>query len=123
MYFCAVTVCSAGVGRSGTMIAIDAMMQRLEKKNDINIYEFMYSMRCDRPYMIQNLVCVYIRTYVHPYTYIRIYTYALCIKCVGKYHTQRCAFGCYAYTSVQRYTVGHIATKCVRKQVCVICDM
>ena len=49
-------VCSAGVGRSGTFIAVDAMMERLKEKDDINIYEFLYSMRCDRPFMIQNVV-------------------------------------------------------------------
>ena len=80
VYFCAVSVCSAGVGRSGTMIAIDAMMQRLKTKGDVNIYEFMYSMRCDRPYMIQNLVCVYICTSVYVHTYVRIYM--LCVSSV-----------------------------------------
>ncbi len=50
------SVYSAGVGRSGTFIAVDAMMQRLKEKDDINIYEFLYSMRCDRPFMIQNVV-------------------------------------------------------------------
>jgi netrin-G3 ligand len=47
--------CSAGVGRSGTFMAIDAMMQRLKEKNDLNIYEYIYSMRCERPFMIQNV--------------------------------------------------------------------
>lgn len=58
--FICVSVCvsahSAGVGRSGTFIAVDAMMQRLKEKDEINIYEFLYSMRCDRPFMIQNVV-------------------------------------------------------------------
>lgn len=73
--FICVSVCvsthSAGVGRSGTFIAVHAMMQRLKEKDEINIYEFLYSMRCDRPFMIQNVVsCRYLSkmkgsTYVH----------------------------------------------------------
>ena len=58
-------VCSAGVGRSGTFMAIDAMMQRLKEKNDLNIYEYIYSMRCERPFMIQNVVRMCVKAYTH----------------------------------------------------------
>ena len=47
---------SAGVGRTGTFIAIDAMMQRLKEKNDFNIYNFVTQMRNKRTFMVQNLV-------------------------------------------------------------------
>ena len=48
---------SAGVGRTGTFIAVDAMMQRLKEKDDLNIYNFVTQMRTKRTFMVQNLVC------------------------------------------------------------------
>ena len=47
---------SAGVGRTGTFITIDAMMERLKKKGDINIFEFVSEMRTKRMKMVQTLV-------------------------------------------------------------------
>ena len=47
---------SAGVGRTGSFIAIDAMMQRLKEKDDLDIYDFVTQMRTKRTYMVQNLV-------------------------------------------------------------------
>ena len=47
---------SAGVGRTGTFIAIDTMMQRLEEKDYLNIYEFVTYMRTRRTFMVQNQV-------------------------------------------------------------------
>jgi netrin-G3 ligand len=46
--------CSAGVGRTGTFITIDAMMQRLKAKDDLNIYEYVSYMRTRRTFMVQN---------------------------------------------------------------------
>ena len=46
---------SAGVGRTGTFITIDAMIQRLKERDDLNIYEFVTEMRSKRTYMVQNL--------------------------------------------------------------------
>ena len=48
---------SAGVGRTGTFITVDAMMQRLKEKDDLNIYNFVTQMRTKRTFMVQNLVC------------------------------------------------------------------
>ena len=48
---------SAGVGRTGTFIAVDAMMQRLKEKDDLNIYNFVTQMRTKRTFMVQNMVC------------------------------------------------------------------
>ena len=48
---------SAGVGRTGSFIAIDAMMQRLKEEDDLDIYDFVTQMRMKRTYMVQNLVC------------------------------------------------------------------
>lgn len=48
--------CSAGVGRSGTFIAIDAQIQRLKDLNNVNIYHFVREMRNCRTHMVQTLV-------------------------------------------------------------------
>ena len=47
---------SAGVGRTGTFITIDTMMERLQEKDDLNIYEFVTDMRKRRTFMVQTLV-------------------------------------------------------------------
>ena len=47
---------SAGVGRSGTFITLDAMMERLKKRDDLNIFEFVSEMRTQRMKMVQTLV-------------------------------------------------------------------
>ena len=51
---------SAGVGRTGTFIAIDAMMQRLKNVDNLNINEFVIKMRTRRTFMVQNQVHTYI---------------------------------------------------------------
>ena len=66
MHVCTILACwvfffhSAGVGRTGTFIAVDAMMQRLKEKDDLDIYNFVTQMRTKRTFMVQNLVCMYI---------------------------------------------------------------
>ena len=50
--------CSAGVGRTGTFITIDAMMERLNAKDDLNIYQFVTEMRSRRTFMVQTMVSV-----------------------------------------------------------------
>ncbi|RMX56301.1 hypothetical protein pdam_00021644 [Pocillopora damicornis] len=46
--------CSAGVGRTGTYIAIDAMLEGAKKKNTVFIQNYVQVMRKHRPYMVQN---------------------------------------------------------------------
>ncbi|GAB1604726.1 receptor-type tyrosine-protein phosphatase C-like [Argonauta hians] len=49
--------CSAGVGRTGTLIAIDYMLQYVRDHNiddDIDIFSFVYQMRENRSQMVQN---------------------------------------------------------------------
>ena len=53
-----ISSCSAGVGRTGTFITIDAMMERLKEKDDLNIYQFVTEMRSRRTYMVQTMVSV-----------------------------------------------------------------
>ena len=35
---------SAGVGRSGTYITLDTMLQRMAVTQDVNVYEFVHNM-------------------------------------------------------------------------------
>ena len=49
--------CSAGVGRTGTFIIIDSMIQRLAQHEDlIDIYGHMALLRTQRSYMVQTEV-------------------------------------------------------------------
>lgn len=50
-------VCSAGVGRTGTYIALDIIMDHAEQQNaEINIYNIVDKLREDRCHMVQNKV-------------------------------------------------------------------
>uniref|UniRef100_A0A4W5RID3 protein-tyrosine-phosphatase n=1 Tax=Hucho hucho TaxID=62062 RepID=A0A4W5RID3_9TELE len=45
--------CSAGVGRTGTIIALDVMLQQLESEKAVSIAAFVHKMRLSRPLMVQ----------------------------------------------------------------------
>ena len=47
---------SAGVGRTDTFIAVDAMMQRLKEKDDLDIYNIVSQIKTKRTFMVQNMV-------------------------------------------------------------------
>ncbi|CRL00763.1 CLUMA_CG014018, isoform A [Clunio marinus] len=47
--------CSAGVGRTGTFIALDIIMQRLKQEKKINIFELINQLRLQRMKMVQTL--------------------------------------------------------------------
>ncbi|XP_048372675.1 receptor-type tyrosine-protein phosphatase H [Sphaerodactylus townsendi] len=45
--------CSAGVGRTGTFIALDTLLSQAQKEGQIGVYSFVQRMRMNRPLMIQ----------------------------------------------------------------------
>ncbi|XP_046716059.1 receptor-type tyrosine-protein phosphatase beta isoform X1 [Silurus meridionalis] len=49
----AVVHCSAGVGRTGTLIALDHLIFQIERESMVDIYGIIYNMRMHRPLMVQ----------------------------------------------------------------------
>ncbi|KAI5626889.1 receptor-type tyrosine-protein phosphatase eta precursor, partial [Silurus asotus] len=45
--------CSAGVGRTGTLIALDHLIFQIERESMVDIYGIIYNMRMHRPLMVQ----------------------------------------------------------------------
>ncbi|XP_051538698.1 receptor-type tyrosine-protein phosphatase H-like [Myxocyprinus asiaticus] len=45
--------CSAGVGRTGTLIALDVLLQQLQTDKAVGIAAFVHRMRLSRPFMVQ----------------------------------------------------------------------
>jgi len=46
--------CSAGVGRSGSFMAMDKLMHHIEAGKDIDVFGAVYQMRLERCHMVQN---------------------------------------------------------------------
>lgn len=55
---------SAGVGRSGTFIALDRILQQIQKYEYVDIFAIVYEMRKERVWMVQNEVSLH---YVSPF--------------------------------------------------------
>ena len=48
--------CSAGVGRTGTLVALDSLIQQLNDENQVSIFNTICDMRHQRNYLVQSLV-------------------------------------------------------------------
>ncbi|KAF7495092.1 Tyrosine-protein phosphatase 10D [Sarcoptes scabiei] len=54
--------CSAGVGRSGTFIALDRILQHIKKYDTVDIFGIVHEMRKERVWMVQNeqqYICIH----------------------------------------------------------------
>ena len=49
---------SAGVGRTGTYITLDTMLERVMHVNNVNVYECVRNLRAKRVLMVQTQVWV-----------------------------------------------------------------
>ena len=49
---------SAGVGRTGTFMAILVQLARIQSESSVDIYNYVRYMRTQRPMMVMNEVCV-----------------------------------------------------------------
>ena len=64
--------CSAGVGRTGTFILLDRVMQQMKREGTLSIYNILKGMRGQRMKMVQTQV------YVASYNAFRLWlTYSL----------------------------------------------
>ena len=53
-----VLYCSAGVGRTGTLITIDRVLDQIEKEKVVDIAGVIQHLRHQRMKMVQNAVCI-----------------------------------------------------------------
>ena len=53
--------CSAGVGRTGTFITLDMMMQQIEAEATLSVYQCVRNLRTQRMHMVQTLVCIHVK--------------------------------------------------------------
>ena len=69
--------CSAGVGRTGTFIVLDTMLQRLEQEESLNIYDFLLEIRHQRVKLVQTEVGI-IYMYDVMFSLLLIYRSSIC---------------------------------------------
>ena len=62
--------CSAGVGRTGTFIVLDSMIERMKTEDTLNIYDFVKQLREQRVLMVQTSVRAFPLQIIHACNYI-----------------------------------------------------
>ena len=72
-------VCSAGVGRTGTFIALDCILDQINEENAVDIREVLKRMREKRMWMVQTVVSI-TSCYPSPHPHNEIFTYMLYIN-------------------------------------------
>ena len=50
--------CSAGVGRSGTLVAIDGLIQQLREEKQVQIFNMVVELRHQRNFLVQSVVSI-----------------------------------------------------------------
>ena len=61
--------CSAGVGRTGTFITLDMMMQQMKAEGTLSVHQCVRNLRTQRMRMVQTLVCA---PKLKGYTYVHV---------------------------------------------------
>jgi protein tyrosine phosphatase len=51
------SVYSAGVGRSGTLIVLDRLLQEIKERETVDIFSIVHDLRKERVWMVQTEVC------------------------------------------------------------------
>lgn len=51
--------CSAGVGRTGTLVALDSLFQQFNEEHQVAVFNTIVDLRHQRNFLVQSLVCIH----------------------------------------------------------------